>query len=286
MAPQLAEVRARRGCRHCWTRPACPTCCGSSAVPRSSTVDAPDAALANDAVVAATRPSVVKIRGVAPGLPKGVGGHRFRRRAEPGDVQRARGRGLRQRHRRGRRPDLRRQRGVSYDPEADISILDVPNLPSAPLSFAESAAHDRHRRDRDGLPGRRRLRRHARPCARDHRAQRPRHLPHRRPSTREVYTIRGTVRQGNSGGPMIDRSGQGARRGVRRRGRRRRHRLRADREGGLAPAREDRQHPARRDAAPASAASRTPASRNRDSCSLTTSGASSWPKCPAPAMDT
>jgi S1-C subfamily serine protease len=26
--------------------------------------------------------------------------------------------------------------------------------------------------------------------------------------TREVYTIRGTVRQGNSGGPMINRSGQ------------------------------------------------------------------------------
>jgi len=26
--------------------------------------------------------------------------------------------------------------------------------------------------------------------------------------TREVYTIRGTVRQGNSGGPMIDRTGK------------------------------------------------------------------------------
>jgi S1-C subfamily serine protease len=26
--------------------------------------------------------------------------------------------------------------------------------------------------------------------------------------TREVYTIRGTVRQGNSGGPMIDRNGR------------------------------------------------------------------------------
>ena len=26
--------------------------------------------------------------------------------------------------------------------------------------------------------------------------------------TREVYTIRGTVRQGNSGGPMIDRTGR------------------------------------------------------------------------------
>ncbi|PRC47760.1 acid resistance periplasmic serine protease MarP, partial [Mycobacterium sp. ITM-2017-0098] len=26
--------------------------------------------------------------------------------------------------------------------------------------------------------------------------------------TREVYTIRGTVRQGNSGGPMINRQGQ------------------------------------------------------------------------------
>ncbi|PRC51473.1 acid resistance periplasmic serine protease MarP, partial [Mycobacterium sp. ITM-2017-0098] len=26
---------------------------------------------------------------------------------------------------------------VSYDPDADISILDVPNLPSAPLQFVD-----------------------------------------------------------------------------------------------------------------------------------------------------
>ena len=57
-------------------------------------VDAPDAALANDPVVAATRPSVLKIRGVAPELPEGARGQRIRRRAQPGDVQRARRRGL------------------------------------------------------------------------------------------------------------------------------------------------------------------------------------------------
>ena len=35
---------------------------------------------------------------------------------------------------------------VSYDPNADISILDVPDLPSAPLAFAMQPARDGHRR--------------------------------------------------------------------------------------------------------------------------------------------
>ena len=43
-------------------------------------------------------------------------------------------------HRRGRSGKTYDATVVSYDPEADISILDVPNLPSRPLQFAEDQA--------------------------------------------------------------------------------------------------------------------------------------------------
>ena len=215
-------------------------------------VDAPDAALANDAVVAATRPSVVKIRGVAPGCQKVLEGTGFV--VAPNRV-------MSNAHVVAGSDSVTVEVDgqtydagvVSYDPEADISILDVPDLPSRAPVVRRGRRADRHRRHRDGLPRRRRLRRHARRAsARPSSSTAPTSTAPRT-VTREVYTIRGTVRQGNSGGPMIDRHGQGARRGVRRRGRRRRHRLRADREGGLAPAGEDRQHRARRRPAPASA---------------------------------
>ena len=49
---------------------------------------------------------------------------------------------------------------------------------------------------------------------------------------RDVYSIRGLVRPGNSGGPIVDSAGRGGRRGVRGLGDRRRHRLRAHRRPG------------------------------------------------------
>jgi len=127
-------------------------------------VDAPDAALANDAVVAASRPSVVKIRGVAPGCQKVLEGSGFviaptrvmsnahvvagadsvtvEADGQPYDAS-----------------------VVSYDPEADISILDVPNLPFSAAGVQPGLRADRHRCRRDGLPRRRRLRRDASPRA-------------------------------------------------------------------------------------------------------------------------
>jgi S1-C subfamily serine protease len=168
-------------------------------------VDAPDAALANDAVVASTRPSVVKIRGVAPGCQKVLEGtgfvvapNRVMSNAHvvagsdsvtievDGDTYDA---GV-----------------VSYDPEADISILDVPNLPSQPLSFAEGAAPTGTDAIVMGYPGGgdfvatpARIREIIELNGPD--------IYRTGTVTREVYTIRGTVRQGNSGGPMIDRAG-------------------------------------------------------------------------------
>ncbi len=96
---------------------------------------------------------------------------------------------------------------VSYDPEADISILDVPNLPSSPLSFADGTAPTGTDAVVMGYPGGgdfvatpARVRETIELNGPD--------IYRTGTVTREVYTIRGTVRQGNSGGPMIDRTGK------------------------------------------------------------------------------
>jgi S1-C subfamily serine protease len=169
-------------------------------------VDAPDAALADDTVVAATRPSVVKIRGVAPSCQKVLEGSGFV--VSPNRV-------MSNAHVvagsdsvtvavDGQNYDAA---VVSYDSNADISILDVPDLPSAPLAFAEQAAPTGTDAVVMGYPGGgdfvatpARVREIIELNGPD--------IYRTTTVTREVYTIRGTVRQGNSGGPMIDRTGR------------------------------------------------------------------------------
>src|SRR4029079_18217943 len=102
-------------------------------------VDAPDAALMNDPVVATVRPSITKIRGVAPGCQKVLEGTGFVvapnrvmsnahvvAGAETVTVEAD-----------GRTYDAY---VVSYDPQADISILDVPELGAPALEFAQGEA--------------------------------------------------------------------------------------------------------------------------------------------------
>ena len=169
-------------------------------------VDAPDAALATDAVVAATRPSVVKIRGVAPGCQKVLEGTGFV--VAPNRV-------MSNAHVVAGSDSVTVEVDgqtydagvVSYDPEADISILDVPNLPSQPLSFAEWSAPTGTDAVVMGYPGGgdfvatpARVRETIELNGPD--------IYRTATVNREVYTIRGTVRQGNSGGPMINRTGK------------------------------------------------------------------------------
>jgi S1-C subfamily serine protease len=169
-------------------------------------VDAPDAALANDAVVAASRPSVVKIRGVAPGCQKVLEGTGFV--VAPNRVMSnahvVAGSETVTVEVDGQTYDAS---VVSYDPEADISILDVPNLPSQPLEFSLGAAPTGTDAVVMGYPGGgdfvatpARVREIIELNGPD--------IYRSATVTREVYTIRGTVRQGNSGGPMIDRTGK------------------------------------------------------------------------------
>lgn len=169
-------------------------------------VDAPDAALVNDAVVATARPSVVKIRGVAPGCQKVLEGSGFV--IEPNRVMSnahvVAGADTVTVEADGQTYDAT---VVSYDPNADISIIDVPNLPAPPLRFAEAPATEGTGALVLGYPG-----------GGDFQATPARvretielngpDIYRTTTVTREVYTIRGTVRQGNSGGPMIDREGR------------------------------------------------------------------------------
>jgi S1-C subfamily serine protease len=169
-------------------------------------VDVPDAALATDQVVAATRPSVLKIRGVAPSCQKVLEGSGFV--VAPNRVMSnahvVAGSETVTVEVDGQSYDAS---VVSYDPNADISILDVPNLPSAPLEFHMAEAESGTDSVVLGYPGGgdftatpARIREIIQLNGPD--------IYHTTTVTREVYTIRGTVRQGNSGGPLIDREGR------------------------------------------------------------------------------
>src|ERR1700712_617883 len=169
-------------------------------------VDVPNAALANDPVVAATRPSVLKIRGVATSCQKVLEGSGFV--VAPNRVMSnahvVAGSESVTVEAEGKTYDAT---VVSYDPNADISILDVHDLPSAPLEFDMQEAPTGTDAVVMGYPGGGeftatpgRIREIIQLNGPD--------IYHTTTVTREVYTIRGTVRQGNSGGPLIDKDGR------------------------------------------------------------------------------
>ncbi len=169
-------------------------------------VDAPDAALATDPIVTTSRPSVVKIRGIAPSCQKVLEGSGFV--VAPNRVMSnahvVAGADSVTVEVDGKTYDAG---VVSYDPNADISILDVPDLPVTPLQFAEQPAPKGTDAVVMGYPG-----------GGDFLATPARvreiielngpDIYRTTTVTREVYTVRGTVRQGNSGGPMINRAGK------------------------------------------------------------------------------
>jgi len=171
------------------------------------TVDAPDASLAESLVVARSRPSVLKIRGVAPACQKVLEGTGFV--IAPNRVMSnahvvAGSDSVTVEAEDGNEYDAT---VVSYDPNSDISILDVPNLPIQPLQFAEEPAKSGTDAVVLGFPGGgdfvatpARVREIIELSGPD--------IYKTTTVNREVYTIRGLVRQGNSGGPMINRAGQ------------------------------------------------------------------------------
>jgi S1-C subfamily serine protease len=169
-------------------------------------VDAPDANLADSAVVNATRSSVVKIRGLANGCQKVLEGTGFvvRQGRVMSNAHVVAGADSVTVESDGTTYDAK---VVSYDPNADISILDVPNLPAQALQFAETPGKSGTDAVVLGYPGGgsfvatpARIREVIELNGPD--------IYRTTTVTREVYTIRGTVRQGDSGGPLIDLQGR------------------------------------------------------------------------------
>lgn len=169
-------------------------------------VDAPNPELAQSPVVETTMPSVLKIRGVAPNCQKVLEGTGFV--IAPSRV-------MTNAHVVAGSDSVNVETGgksyeatvISFDPKEDISILAVPELPSAPLTFANSPAEP----DSDalvlGYPGGGVF--EATPARiRDTVNLEGPDIYRNATVTRQVYTIRGTVQQGNSGGPMIDMDGR------------------------------------------------------------------------------
>ncbi|HLR99826.1 acid resistance serine protease MarP [Mycolicibacillus parakoreensis] len=169
-------------------------------------VAAPDSALAVSPVVAAAQPSVLKIRAVATSCQKVLEGTGFvvapqRVMTNAHVVAGSTGVTVEVD---GTPYDAT---VVSFDPNHDISLLAVPNLPSEPLTFVDDPAPSGTDAIVLGYPGGgvftatpARVREIIELSGPD--------IYQTTTVNREVYTIRGTVRQGNSGGPLIDQSGR------------------------------------------------------------------------------
>jgi S1-C subfamily serine protease len=169
-------------------------------------VAAPDATLANNPVVAATQPSVVKIRAIAPSCQKVLEGSGFV--LSPDRVMTnahvVAGANSVTVEASGNSYDAT---VVSYDPTVDIAILSVPNLPPGPLAFANTPVTSGTEAIVLGYPGGgsfvatpARIRELIELSGPD--------IYRNATVNREVYTVRASVEQGNSGGPLIDLNGQ------------------------------------------------------------------------------
>ena len=169
-------------------------------------VAAPDAALADNPVVTNTEPSVVKIRAIAPSCQKVLEGSGFV--LSPDRVMTnahvVAGANSVTVEASGNPYDAT---VVSYDPTVDIAILAVPNLPAGPLAFANAPVTSGTEAVVMGYPGGggfvatpARIRELIELNGPD--------IYRSATINREVYTVRASVEQGNSGGPLIDLNGQ------------------------------------------------------------------------------
>lgn len=170
-------------------------------------VASPDPALANNPVVAAAAPSVVKVRSLAPSCQKVLEGTGFVIAPERvmTNAHVVAGSSSVSLQANGKNYDAT---VVSYDPQVDIAILAVPGLPSAPLVFDDAPAKTGTDVVVLGYPGGGNF------TATPARIREVIKLSgpdiYRSPQqvTRDVYTIRANVEQGDSGGPLIDLDGR------------------------------------------------------------------------------
>ncbi len=169
-------------------------------------VDPPDQGLTTLPVVSSVRPSVVKIEGVAPSCNQALEGSGFVVSPE---------RVMTNAHVVAGTRTLRVESNdgtldatvVLFDPSTDIAILDVPGLTAPALRFVDRPASTGDDAIALGYP-------EAGPfTASPERVREVVDLSgpdiYRQSQVRrEVYTVRGSIRQGNSGGPLIDTDGR------------------------------------------------------------------------------
>ena len=162
--------------------------------------------------------SLVKVEGVAPDCGTQVDGSGFVYATGPGDDERARRRRRREpgRARRAAPAAPWRARVVYLDPRVDVAVLEVPGLvgPRPRLLHVRRAAATLRSSPASRVAARSR-RRAAR--VRGRISARGTDIYGNGVVIRDIYSVRGTVRPGNSGGPLLSARGTGLRRGVRRR---------------------------------------------------------------------
>ncbi|MFE3293243.1 acid resistance serine protease MarP [Rhodococcus sp. NPDC059234] len=169
-------------------------------------VDAPDPAIAQGPLAARLQPSVLRVRGVAPSCQRALEGSGFVVAPErvmtnahvvAGTdkvvVDTARG--------------ALDAKVVLFDPEVDIAVLAVPGLDADALPFAPEPARSGDTALVLGYPGGGPYTASAARVRETLDLKGP-DIYRARDVTREVYTVRGSIRQGNSGGPLVDEQGR------------------------------------------------------------------------------
>lgn len=164
-------------------------------------VEPPDEALLRNPVVQDARPSVLKITGVAPSCSRRIEGSGFVYSPEHVMTNAHVVAGVREPRVEvdGERVE---SRVVLFDPSTDIAVLYVPGLEADPLPFARTAADSGDDAIIVGYPedgpffvGAARVR--------DREEIRGPDIYNDSTVSRDVYTLRGSVRSGNSGGPLL-----------------------------------------------------------------------------------
>jgi S1-C subfamily serine protease len=170
-------------------------------------VPPPDSALAGSAVVRTSQSSVVKIRGTAASCNRMIEGSGFLYAPQHVLTNAHVVAGTRGSLTVEQNGDQHKGRVVAYDPETDLAVVYVPDLDGPVLNFSGSAATSGDDAIILGYPL---------DGGYDAQSARIRDTgPIRGPDiyedktvTRDVYTLRGLVRNGNSGGPLVDAHGQ------------------------------------------------------------------------------
>ena len=169
-------------------------------------VEPPDPALAGNPVVEEVRPSVLRVMGRAPVCQRALEGTGFV--IGPGRV-------MTNAHVVAGTDEVRvdtvdgtlRSEVVAYDPDIDLAVLDVPGLAAPPLEFVGEPVPGGTDALVVGYPGNGPYRADA-ARVRELVTLRGPNIYRDATVEREVYIIRGNVREGNSGGPLLTEDGR------------------------------------------------------------------------------